>query len=353
MFTEPEARASAFETILVAEDDPIFRRLLQASLEDWGYRVSVVEDGATAWEILQRPNTHDLLILDCMMPGINGLDLCGRIRGRNPERYQYILLLSGKDEKEDIVKGLDAGADDYLTKPFDVGELRARLRAGERILSLQHELIKARDALRFQATHDELTGVWSRRAALQLLRTELQRGIRASTATGVLMIDVDHFKRVNDTYGHLVGDAVLTEIAHRISRAVRSYDFVGRYGGEEFLVILSKCTLDDLHAIAERTRRAISGMSISTNAGELDLTASIGGAMTQEQTLDIELLSVADSALYEAKRSGRNRVTIGSSESIPIHKPALGSSEPSDLRGSLGPTPRCPAVNANLKTRGA
>jgi diguanylate cyclase (GGDEF)-like protein len=264
--------------------------------------------------VLKQPNPPDLLILDWMMPGFDGVELCRRIRAMRQDRYQYILLLSGKDEKQDVVAGLEAGADDYLTKPFDISELRARLRAGKRILALQQELIQAREALRFQATHDDLTGMWSRGATMHLLSGELQRGFRSHTPTGILMVDLDHFKHVNDTYGHLNGDIVLKEAGARLNRTVRSYDFVGRYGGEEFLAVVSNCTLDDLQTVAERARCAIAEKPIATNAGEISITASIGCVVTKSDIPDLELLSAADSALYEAKRTGRNRVVIGSCE---------------------------------------
>jgi two-component system, cell cycle response regulator len=299
-------------TVLIAEDDPIFRRLLQSWLQNWGYQVTTAENGAEAWEILRQSKTPDLLIFDWMMPGIDGLELCRRIREKQCERYPYVLLLTGKDEKQDIVNGLNAGADDYLTKPFDIDELRARLRAGKRILSLQHELIKAREALRFDATHDALTGLWSRGATLHLLGAEIQRGSRAHSSTGILMVDLDHFKSVNDTYGHLTGDEVLKEAAYRISQAVRSYDFVGRYGGEEFIAILNNCTLDELRTVAERIRSAVADVPITTRTAAVNATVSIGGVVSSDQAHDLEFLATADSALYEAKRTGRNRVVIGS-----------------------------------------
>lgn len=154
LFSKSDRQGGFSETILIAEDDPLFRRLLQSCLQKWGCRVIAVRDGIEAWERLQQSNTPDLLILDWMMPGIDGIELCRRIRERHRDSYQYILLLTGKDGKQDVVKGLEAGADDYLTKPFDVGELRARVSTGKRILSLQRELIQAREDLRFQATHD-------------------------------------------------------------------------------------------------------------------------------------------------------------------------------------------------------
>lgn len=310
--------------VLIAEDDPIFRRALQARLEGWGYQVVVVEDGHKAWDLLEDQFVPDILILDWMMPGFNGIELCQRIRSKHLDRYQYILLISGKDEKRDVVEGLDAGADDYLTKPFDIGELQARLRAGERVLLLQHNLIQALDALRYQATHDDLTGVWSRGTTLHLLRCEIERGARSGTSTGVLMIDLDHFKKVNDTFGHLSGDAVLKAAASRISLAVRSYDFVGRYGGEEFLAVLSNCGKQELQAVAERARLAVAEKPICAQGCNIEVTVSIGGAATVGKIEEeAQLLSSADSALYEAKRNGRNQVVIASGEQEPflIEKP--------------------------------
>jgi diguanylate cyclase (GGDEF)-like protein len=274
--------------------------------------VIAAENGAKAWEILQQENAPDLLILDWMMPGIDGLELCRRIRERQRSPYQYILLVTGKDDKQDVVKGLEAGADDYLTKPFDSGELRARVEVGKRFMTLQYKLIHAQENLRYQATHDALTGIWSRAAILDVLDRELQRGVRSASSTGILMIDLDHFKKINDTYGHLTGDTVLKEAAQRINLAVRSYDFTGRYGGEEFLVVLSNCGPDDLRAVAERVRRAIGDDPISLGSKSMTITVSIGGVATWKPTTDVELLSAADAALYEAKRNGRNRVEIES-----------------------------------------
>jgi len=310
MATEPIQRPHP--TILVADDDPLFRRLLEKYLQTWGYHVMTAADGTQAWQILQmKESSPDLLILDWLMPGVDGLELCQRVRAQPRESYQYILLVSGRDDKQDVIRGLDAGADDYLTKPLDTAELRARLRTGNRILSLQRDLIRAHEELRFQVTHDTLTGLWSRRAALDLLARELQRSSRSETSTGVLMIDLDHFKNVNDSYGHLVGDAVLKEVAARIARAVRSYDFVGRYGGEEFLAVLSNCSSQDLRAVAGRACSVVAESPVVALSLEIPVTVSIGGVVSSSRTPEFDLLSAADSALYEAKNAGRNRVVIG------------------------------------------
>ena len=329
--TEPEqtrlcassAQSCHSEAVLIAEDDPIFRRVLQSRLQSWGYRAMTAENGEKAWEILQQEGAPNLLILDWMMPGIDGLELCRKIRERRRSPYQYILLVTGKDDKQDVVKGLEAGADDYLTKPFDSGELRARVDVGKRFMTLQYELIQARENLRYQATHDALTGIWSRAAILDVLGRELQRGVRSSSSTGILMIDLDHFKKINDTHGHLTGDVVLKETAQRINLSVRSYDFTGRYGGEEFLAVLSNCGPDDLRAVAERVRRAIADTSICLDSKSIAVTVSIGGVVTSKATTDLELLSVADAALYEAKRNGRNRVEIESFDFVALYARVL------------------------------
>jgi diguanylate cyclase (GGDEF)-like protein len=308
---ECEAAKPASNAVLVAEDDPICRRVLESRLENWGFRVISAVNGSEAWEMLREDNAPNLLILDWIMPGIDGPELCRRIRERQHAIYPYILLVTGKDDKKDVVRGLEAGADDYLSKPCDPTELRARLQVGKRILTLQHELIQAREDLRFQASHDALTGIFSRGAILSLLDGELERAARSGTPTGILMIDLDRFKALNDTYGHLTGDAALRGVVQRMNQAVRPYDFLGRYGGEEFLAVLSNCYPDDLRAIAERIRSAVSDVSINTEIASLAVTVSIGGVVTSRPTSVLESLSSADAALYVAKRKGGNRLEIG------------------------------------------
>jgi len=245
------------------------------------------------------------------MPGMNGIELCGLIRqgGRSP--YQYIVLVTAKDDKQDLIRGLEAGADDYLPKPFDKNELRARMRTGGRILTLQDEQIKIRAQLEFQATHDALTGIWNRSAILNLLNREFHRKARSRGASGVLMLDLDHFKRVNDTYGHLAGDAVLREVGVRMQETLRSYDLVGRYGGEEFLVVLPDCTTDEVQRCAERIRSAVSRDPIRAEGSLIAATISIGAVVMDHSFLSAtDALRSADAGLYEAKDRGRNRVVL-------------------------------------------
>lgn len=308
----PAPQERAARQVLIAEDDPMFRRILQSWLHGWGYGVTVVEDGAQAWESLQQEPSPELLILDWVMPGVNGLEICRRIRERHGSPYQYIILVTGKDAKQDIVTGLDAGADDYVTKPIDREELQARLRVGNRILTLQRGLIAAREELAFQATHDILTGIWNRRAVLEFMHRECERASRSRSTLSVLMLDVDHFKRINDTYGHLTGDEVLREVANRIVQNVRPFDLVGRYGGEEFLIALPGCDETQINSSAERIRRAIEGPPVLIGNTSITITASIGATTMAAPLIpsQTELLVAADRALYQAKNDGRNRISV-------------------------------------------
>jgi two-component system cell cycle response regulator len=307
-----DGKASLLDAVLIAEDDPIFRHILESWFKRWDYRVTAVENGLDAWAVLRREDAPQLAILDWMMPGMDGIELCRRIRSREQGLYRYVLLLTAKDDKRDVIAGLEAGADDYLTKPFDVDELHARVRAGRRILDLQAALIRAQGALKFEAAHDRLTAIWNRGAILDLLIGETGRSRRSNGSLGVIMADVDFFKKVNDTYGHLVGDAVLREVGHRLDSALRSYDSVGRYGGEEFLIVVPGCDELNLMVTAERLRRRIADQPIDTSAGPVPVTVSLGVVAAQASGSKLPnpeaLLRDADAALYAAKARGRNRV---------------------------------------------
>jgi diguanylate cyclase (GGDEF)-like protein len=247
-----------------------------------------------------------------MMPGIEGPELCRRVRGREKGPCSYILLVTAKDGTDDVIQGLEAGADDYITKPCDIGELRARVGVGQRVLKLQNELIGAQEELRFAATHDSLTGLWNHVAIFDLLGRELRRMSRYRTPMGVLMVDIDHFKQVNDAYGHLNGDLVLKEVARRVEQAARSYDFVGRYGGEEFIVLLSDCHLEEIRKGGERVRLAVAATPIKVSGTEINVTVSVGAASISDANSqqDQDLLARADAALYRAKENGRDRLEV-------------------------------------------
>ena len=298
--------------ILIADDSIVSRHLLEATLRKWGYDVMVACDGAEALELLQREDAPALIILDWMMPGMTGVEVCRRIRERDNEPYTYILLLTSKSQKEDLIEGMEAGADDYITKPFDQNELQVRLRAGTRLVDLQTQLLKAREDLREQATRDSLTRLWNRNSILGELGRELARSERDARPLGVVMVDLDHFKQINDTYGHLAGDAVLREAARRMQAGIRQYDSLGRYGGEEFLILFPGCSETESYALADRLRKQLSQTEMSVNDSPLRITASFGvtTALPGERWTEEALIRKADEALYIAKKSGRNRVEI-------------------------------------------
>jgi len=302
--------------ILVAEDDLVSRRLLETRLSKWGYHATSASNGEEAWICLQQEDAPHLAILDWMMPGMDGLEVCRNVRARGGEPYTYIILLTAKDSKDDVILGLEAGADDYLTKPVNTHELEVRLRAGRRIVDLQSEIIRAREELRIQATHDALTGLWNRAAIRDILCRQIARVRREGAPLCISIADIDHFKDINDTLGHGTGDIVLREVAQRLSAAVRQYDFIGRYGGEEFLVVLPGCDENIAQKQAERMRASLSERPflLPEGSSSVAVTVSLGvSALVDSDTMDVEnLLHAADKALYLAKGEGRNCVRVAS-----------------------------------------
>ncbi len=296
--------------VLIAEDDPVSRRVLEASLKKWGYDVLVACDGDEAWEVFESGDGPRLAILDWMMPGLDGIEVSRRIRKQSNEDYVYVMILTSRGQKQDLIDAMAAGADDYVTKPFDAGELRVRVRAAQRILDLQDEIIAARESLREQATHDMLTGLLNRPAIIEALQRALDHGEREKSRVGVVMADLDHFKRINDTQGHKAGDTVLRESVRRMRSVLRTYDSIGRYGGEEFLLVLPGCDEDGAIALAERIRCCLGEEPVRLCRNSLEVTASFGVTVVEGcrgQTADSAIM-VADEALYLAKERGRNRV---------------------------------------------
>ena len=303
--------------ILVAEDEITFRHMLKTFLTKWGYEVTAVSDGLEAWRVLQREDRPRLAVLDWMMPNMDGVEICRAIRESKPDPYIYLLLLTSRDQKQDVVEGIEAGADDYLVKPFDPQELRARIHAGERIIELEDRLVRAQESLRELATHDSLTGLLNRRACLDSLLTELNRGCRTGTPVCVVMADIDHFKRINDTYGHQTGDEVLCEVARRMQSSLRGYDTAGRFGGEEFLLVLPGCSLEEGVKLAERVCHLVRSEPVKAKNIPIEVSISLGVAVAnQVVAADLEaLLGSVDAALYRAKAAGRNRVECSANPS--------------------------------------
>lgn len=298
--------------ILVADDDAFSLRLLEAFLVRCDYEVVLAHDGAEAWKILQQDDSPKLAVLDWSMPGMDGAQICRELRKQSERAYVYIVLLTAMSDEAEMIAGLEAGADDFLTKPFKGNELKARLRTGRRILGLQDQLLSANEALKFQLAHDVLTGLLSRTAILEGLRMELIRSQRERTTVGIVMADLDHFKRINDTSGHMAGDNVLREVARRMCASVRPYDAVGRYGGEEFLVVLPGCDVSGAVGRAEGLRNAIGNTPVDTPEGMIPVTMSLGVAVGTKPEEIEDLLHAADTALYQAKNQGRNQVVVSS-----------------------------------------
>ena len=295
--------------VLIADDSAASRIMLRGALLQWGYEVVVAENGAQAWEILAQPDAPPMAILDWIMPYMTGPEVCHRVREKRREPYTYIILLTSKESKEETVEGLEAGADDYVVKPFNRHELQVRLRAGKRIIDLQMDLLRAREELRERANKDLLTMLPNRPAIASMLEQELARCHRDRRTVGVILLDVDHFKKINDTHGHFAGDAVLRETAARLRGNMRPYDQVGRYGGEEFLVVLPNCELEQAAHQAERMRTKLQSSAMMIDGVEVRVSASFGVTVSDGSERDPEVfVRVADEALYRAKASGRNCV---------------------------------------------
>lgn len=306
-------------SILVAEDSAIYRHLIGAHLKEWGFDFACAKDGKEAWKLLSKRDAPRLALLDWVLPEIDGVELCRRLRSRSAdEPYTYTILLTAKTRKHEMLEAMDAGADDFLGKPFDPLELKARLLVGRRIVDLQQSLVAANTALQFVASHDFLTGVWNRGEILTFMQRELARARRDATSVGIVLVDVDHFKKVNDQFGHETGDLVLKEVTKHFSSSLREYDGIGRQGGEEFLLVIPGCDLATTMRRANQIRELIANQTIPTPRGATSVTVSMGVTVADSSTNSEALLRSADAALYQAKRNGRNRVEQAISPGVAI-----------------------------------
>lgn len=299
--------------LLVADDCKVARMMLLAITEQWGYEVVVAEDGEQAWQIMQQPDAPQLLLLDWEMPKMSGIEVCERVMAQNPENPAYIVLLTSRTESDDIVEGLSKGASDYLPKPFDSAELQVRLQVGKRMIEMQDKLNTTLQELTELASHDALTGILNRRAIMETLSKEVNRIERQDKMLFVGMCDIDHFKKINDTYGHLVGDEVIKEVAKRMKQVLREYDALGRYGGEEFLVITPVDNIDSGIIAYQRICQALSEQPIEVDGLSISVTISCGATHysreNDKQNIST-LIGRADQALYQAKDAGRNCVIL-------------------------------------------
>lgn len=290
--------------VLLVDDDSVTRSMLARMLASRGYEIIEAENGGSALRALNQPDAPRMAVVDWNMGTINGPELCRILRGRSP--YVYVVLTTAREGRKPLVEAMNSGSDGYVQKPVDPDELEAWLVAGQRIVELQDRLLKIQAELERRATHDVLTGARNRGSLLEILGRELKRTQRTKSPTGIIVLDIDHFKTINDTMGHPVGDEVLVEFAARCQRSIREYDVFGRYGGEEFLLIVPAGNLPDCSVVASRLLANISKHPFTTTAGPVTVTASAGVASTGQGYLDADaLIAAADAALYQAKRAGR------------------------------------------------
>ncbi len=323
--TEEPSEDQTTKRILIAEDDTVSLRLLEATVRRWGYAPICVNDGASALAKLSAPDGPRMAILDWEMPGLSGPQVCRILRARNSGPYVYLIVLTGRAAKEHLFAGLSSGADDYVLKPFDPAELQLRVRTGQRIVDLQHELLEARRELERRANHDALTGAANRGAILAKVEEEAARSERQKTHYCLILFDLDFFKRINDTHGHRAGDLVLQEAVRRAERELRPYDRIGRYGGEEFMVLLPGCELEEGATVAERLRLGLCDKPVDVEKASLTVTASFGLVCSSQPHDSLEaLVDAADSALYRAKGAGRNQVRVAGEAERDSTSAALG-----------------------------
>ena len=289
--------------ILLVDDNAVVRLTIERLLTQRGWEVICAGDGEQAYALLQADDAPELAIVDWMMPGMSGPELCRKLRDGDRTSRTHVIMLTGRGGTDDMVTGLDSGADDFVAKPVNINELDARIRAAQRLIVRQEQL-------RTRANIDELTTILNRAGIRDVLRRAWNQAAREKSPCSIVLCDVDRFKSVNDIYGHPVGDCVLRGVAQRLAECLRQHDVVGRYGGEEFLIVLPGCHLHEAFAVAERARTHVVSNTIDTSAGPLPVTVSFGIATGDgTQNLD-ELVSQADSALYRAKEGGRNCVSV-------------------------------------------
>jgi diguanylate cyclase (GGDEF)-like protein len=318
--------------VLIVDDHEDNVELLRMRLEAWGYRTAAERDGEAALAAVEA-DPPDLVLLDVMMPKVDGFEVARRVKANRSLPFIPIIMQTALDSTEDKVEGLEAGADDYITKPIDFAELRARLRSMLRIKRLQEaleererELLEVNERLRHMSQTDGLTGLANRRHIEDRLHEMWEHSQRLHEPLGCVMVDLDRFKSVNDTYGHQAGDAVLKQLAQILQREAREIDRVGRYGGEEFMLLLPGTVLDSAVTFAERVRKEVEGHTFTFDGGSIRRTASFGvSAVPHPRVRDCEVLvRAADDALYVAKEIGRNRVVRFDSDEFNLHITAQG-----------------------------
>jgi two-component system cell cycle response regulator len=307
-------REETLRTILVADDEPINRKLIQRRLERAGYSVLVAENGREAVEAALA-HLPDLIILDVMMPVMDGLEACRLIKDNEATRAIPVIFLSARDETDVKVSGLSLGADDYISKPFKAEELLARVEVAMRLKRERERLRRSAEEAHATALvaqertmTDALSGMLNRYGLQRVLAHEYAEARRYTRPLSCLMIDLDNFKTINDTFGHLAGDVALKQVAGILNEIVRRSDMVSRYGGDEFLVLLPETDLEGAEALAEKIRAAASSRKFGDGSPHFQVTLSIGAATLADDESGNDMIARADMALYTAKEQGRDRV---------------------------------------------
>jgi two-component system cell cycle response regulator len=294
--------------VLIADDDRISCKLLSSLLTKWGYQAETVHNGLDAQRELLKPDGPQLAILDWVMPGLDGIQVIRTLRATPRKSYTYILLLTSKGAKADVLAGLDAGADDYLKKPYDTRELRARLGVGARILGLETQLASALETTEYRGTHDSLTGLYTRKAIIELLHQTVLHCEGEGRRVSLLLVDIDHLKTINETYGQSAGDMVIKQLAPKMASPLRPHDSVGRFGGEQYLIVAPNCPINHAMVVAVRLCQTVAREKFLIEKFAVQVTVSIGVSSIRRSVLDVnQVLQEADSALREAKSKGRNR----------------------------------------------
>lgn len=324
---ERRSNIGSFQRVLVADEHPGTRRMVIQMLRRWGFEAMPAVNASEVLNFVLQKQAPELLIMSTRLPGIEFFELCRRLSNRMGDYAPYILAMGMQNDKQQVIRALESGAAEYLTTPFEAEELKARLLVATRILRRQENLISSRDRFRLLATKDSLTGIWNRRSIDPILSDELNRASHADRSTGALLIDLDHFKKINDTYGHLAGDFVLQEVSRRLKTTIRAYDSIGRYGGEEFLVVVPGSGEIELCELAERLRTVVEKDPIWVGGHQIRLTLSVGAVLAPPRAGNTvqSVLANADSALYKAKKFGRNRYVFADARKVTVPQSDMSS----------------------------